>query len=151
MRPSIIFFDEIDGLAPVRSSRQDQIHRWDHLYWPLFEKQQMHICAGTTTVSATSLAPATNIITVYKHKRSFFWCVCILVCLRVCLCVDNTTNFSTHSNPQQSMAHLHNTLPPSPFEEAAAPVLTLLKVVLQRQAPYPPTVRALRAPPLCHC
>ena len=26
MRPSIIFFDEIDGLAPVRSSRQDQIH-----------------------------------------------------------------------------------------------------------------------------
>ncbi|CAJ1082856.1 ATPase family AAA domain-containing protein 2-like isoform X2 [Xyrichtys novacula] len=26
MRPSIIFFDEIDGLAPVRSSRQDQIY-----------------------------------------------------------------------------------------------------------------------------
>lgn len=26
MEPSIIFFDEIDGLAPVRSSRQDQIH-----------------------------------------------------------------------------------------------------------------------------
>ncbi|XP_077937141.1 ATPase family AAA domain-containing protein 2-like [Gasterosteus aculeatus] len=26
MRPSIIFFDEMDGLAPVRSSRQDQIH-----------------------------------------------------------------------------------------------------------------------------
>uniref|UniRef100_A0A4W5KCR4 ATPase family AAA domain-containing protein 2 n=1 Tax=Hucho hucho TaxID=62062 RepID=A0A4W5KCR4_9TELE len=26
MRPSIIFFDEVDGLAPVRSSRQDQIH-----------------------------------------------------------------------------------------------------------------------------
>lgn len=26
MRPSIIFFDEIDGLAPVRSSRQDYIH-----------------------------------------------------------------------------------------------------------------------------
>jgi len=26
MQPSIIFFDEIDGLAPVRSSRQDQIH-----------------------------------------------------------------------------------------------------------------------------
>ncbi|XP_062433658.1 ATPase family AAA domain-containing protein 2-like [Rhea pennata] len=26
MRPSIIFFDEIDGLAPARSSRQDQIH-----------------------------------------------------------------------------------------------------------------------------
>ncbi|KAF4102852.1 ATPase family AAA domain-containing protein 2-like isoform X1 [Onychostoma macrolepis] len=26
MRPSIIFFDEIDGIAPVRSSRQDQIH-----------------------------------------------------------------------------------------------------------------------------
>ncbi|XP_062438014.1 ATPase family AAA domain-containing protein 2-like [Rhea pennata] len=26
MWPSIIFFDEIDGLAPVRSSRQDQIH-----------------------------------------------------------------------------------------------------------------------------
>ncbi|XP_052016380.1 ATPase family AAA domain-containing protein 2 isoform X2 [Apodemus sylvaticus] len=26
MRPAIIFFDEIDGLAPVRSSRQDQIH-----------------------------------------------------------------------------------------------------------------------------
>ncbi|NXA17015.1 ATAD2 protein, partial [Ibidorhyncha struthersii] len=26
MRPSIIFFDEIDGLAPVRSSKQDQIH-----------------------------------------------------------------------------------------------------------------------------
>ncbi|XP_068813601.1 ATPase family AAA domain-containing protein 2-like [Struthio camelus] len=25
-RPSIIFFDEIDGLAPVRSSHQDQIH-----------------------------------------------------------------------------------------------------------------------------
>nr|CAD7400826.1 unnamed protein product [Timema cristinae] len=25
-RPSIIFFDEIDGLAPVRSSRQDQVH-----------------------------------------------------------------------------------------------------------------------------
>jgi SpoVK/Ycf46/Vps4 family AAA+-type ATPase len=24
--PSIIFFDEIDGLAPVRSSKQDQIH-----------------------------------------------------------------------------------------------------------------------------
>lgn len=28
MRPSIIFFDEIDGIAPVRSSRQDQIHRY---------------------------------------------------------------------------------------------------------------------------
>ncbi|XP_071042928.1 ATPase family AAA domain-containing protein 2 isoform X4 [Parasteatoda tepidariorum] len=26
MRPAIIFFDEIDGLAPVRSTRQDQIH-----------------------------------------------------------------------------------------------------------------------------
>ena len=26
MRPSILFFDEIDGLAPVRNSRQDQIH-----------------------------------------------------------------------------------------------------------------------------
>lgn len=26
MRPSVIFFDEIDGLAPVRSTRQDQIH-----------------------------------------------------------------------------------------------------------------------------
>ncbi|KAA0202082.1 hypothetical protein HAZT_HAZT011255 [Hyalella azteca] len=26
LRPSVIFFDEIDGLAPVRSSRQDQIH-----------------------------------------------------------------------------------------------------------------------------
>ncbi|XP_059501931.1 ATPase family AAA domain-containing protein 2-like isoform X4 [Stegostoma tigrinum] len=26
LRPSIIFFDEVDGLAPVRSSRQDQIH-----------------------------------------------------------------------------------------------------------------------------
>lgn len=25
-QPSVIFFDEIDGLAPVRSSRQDQIH-----------------------------------------------------------------------------------------------------------------------------
>ena len=24
MRPSIIFFDEIDGLAPIRSSRQEQ-------------------------------------------------------------------------------------------------------------------------------
>ncbi|NXY63973.1 ATAD2 protein, partial [Callaeas wilsoni] len=27
MRPSIIFFDEIDALAPVRSNKQDQIHR----------------------------------------------------------------------------------------------------------------------------
>jgi len=26
MKPSIIFFDELDGLAPVRSSRQDQFH-----------------------------------------------------------------------------------------------------------------------------
>uniref|UniRef100_A0A663N7V1 ATPase family AAA domain containing 2 n=1 Tax=Athene cunicularia TaxID=194338 RepID=A0A663N7V1_ATHCN len=26
MRPSIIFFDEIDGLAPVRSSKQDQVY-----------------------------------------------------------------------------------------------------------------------------
>ena len=26
MQPSIIFFDEIDGLAPVRSAKQDQIH-----------------------------------------------------------------------------------------------------------------------------
>ncbi|XP_022910734.1 ATPase family AAA domain-containing protein 2-like isoform X2 [Onthophagus taurus] len=26
MKPSIIFFDEIDGLAPIRSSRQDQVH-----------------------------------------------------------------------------------------------------------------------------
>lgn len=25
-QPSIIFFDEIDGLAPVRSSKQEQIH-----------------------------------------------------------------------------------------------------------------------------
>jgi len=25
-QPSIVFFDEIDGLAPVRSSKQDQIH-----------------------------------------------------------------------------------------------------------------------------
>lgn len=33
MRPSIIFFDEIDGLAPVRSSRQDQIHRFGFFFW----------------------------------------------------------------------------------------------------------------------
>ena len=26
VRPSIIFFDELDGLAPVRSTKQDQIH-----------------------------------------------------------------------------------------------------------------------------
>lgn len=26
MKPSIIFFDELDGLAPVRSSRQDMVH-----------------------------------------------------------------------------------------------------------------------------
>ncbi len=26
MQPSVIFFDEIDGLAPVRSARQDQVH-----------------------------------------------------------------------------------------------------------------------------
>ncbi|VDL23777.1 unnamed protein product [Hymenolepis diminuta] len=26
LKPSIIFFDELDGLAPVRSSRQDQVH-----------------------------------------------------------------------------------------------------------------------------
>lgn len=26
LKPSIIFFDELDGLAPVRSSRQDQHH-----------------------------------------------------------------------------------------------------------------------------
>ena len=26
LQPSIIFFDEIDGLAPVRSAKQDQIH-----------------------------------------------------------------------------------------------------------------------------
>ncbi|PRP81474.1 ATPase family AAA domain-containing protein 2 [Planoprotostelium fungivorum] len=26
LQPAIIFFDEIDGLAPVRSSRQDQVH-----------------------------------------------------------------------------------------------------------------------------
>eukprot|EP01134_Creolimax_fragrantissima_P000484 CFRG0484T1 len=26
LRPSVIFFDEIDGLAPIRSTRQDQIH-----------------------------------------------------------------------------------------------------------------------------
>ena len=26
MKPSIIFFDEIDGFAPVRSTKQDQIH-----------------------------------------------------------------------------------------------------------------------------
>lgn len=26
VQPSIIFFDEIDGLAPVRSSKQEQIH-----------------------------------------------------------------------------------------------------------------------------
>ena len=25
-QPSVIFFDEIDGLTPVRSSKQDQIH-----------------------------------------------------------------------------------------------------------------------------
>lgn len=25
-QPSVIFFDEMDGLAPVRSSKQDQIH-----------------------------------------------------------------------------------------------------------------------------
>lgn len=26
MRPAIIFFDEIDGLAPARSGKQDHIH-----------------------------------------------------------------------------------------------------------------------------
>ena len=25
-QPAIIFFDEIDGLAPVRSAKQDQVH-----------------------------------------------------------------------------------------------------------------------------
>ncbi len=40
MRPSIIFFDEIDGLAPVRSSRQDQIHRWAEL---LFFLSTVHV------------------------------------------------------------------------------------------------------------
>jgi hypothetical protein len=32
MRPSIIFFDEIDGLAPVRSSRQDQVNTSSKLF-----------------------------------------------------------------------------------------------------------------------
>lgn len=36
MRPSIIFFDEIDGIAPVRSSRQDQIHRYVSLHFYFF-------------------------------------------------------------------------------------------------------------------
>lgn len=26
MKPSIIFFDELDGLVPVRSGKQDQVH-----------------------------------------------------------------------------------------------------------------------------
>ncbi|XP_073925255.1 ATPase family AAA domain-containing protein 2 isoform X4 [Castor canadensis] len=39
MRPSIIFFDEIDGLAPVRSSRQDQIHRTQER-WPVVPVKQ---------------------------------------------------------------------------------------------------------------
>jgi SpoVK/Ycf46/Vps4 family AAA+-type ATPase len=52
MQPSIIFFDEIDGLAPVRSSRQDQIHSsivstllalMDGL-----DKRGMVVCVGAT-------------------------------------------------------------------------------------------------------
>ena len=51
-QPSIIFFDEIDGLAPVRSSRQDQIHSsivstllalMDGL-----DKRGMVVCVGAT-------------------------------------------------------------------------------------------------------
>lgn len=47
MRPSIIFFDEIDGLAPVRSSRQDQIHRWA----ALLSNFEQYICGDCTEVS----------------------------------------------------------------------------------------------------
>ncbi|KAF2981816.1 hypothetical protein EK904_011769, partial [Melospiza melodia maxima] len=48
MRPSIIFFDEIDALAPVRSSKQDQVHRPQPVYLdvtPSFYLKTTGLCA----------------------------------------------------------------------------------------------------------
>jgi len=42
-QPSIVFFDEIDGLAPVRSSKQDQIHSPVDYFRPL-------LCSATQLV-----------------------------------------------------------------------------------------------------
>jgi SpoVK/Ycf46/Vps4 family AAA+-type ATPase len=65
-QPAIIFFDEIDGLAPVRSSRQDQIH---------------------ASVVATLLALMDGVCLCVCVFVSV--CVCIRVCICMCLwCVE---------------------------------------------------------------
>ena len=82
MRPSIVFFDEIDGLAPVRSSRQDQIHssivstllalmdgldRW--------EKERVRERGGGGRERETPLSKGSNLGVVLWYAPVYYVCV----------------------------------------------------------------------------
>ena len=92
MRPSIIFFDEIDGLAPVRSSRQDQIHS-------SIVSTLLALMDGLDSRGEIVVIGATNRIDTIdpalrrpgRFDREFLFPlpsreVCVYVCLSVCVC-----------------------------------------------------------------
>lgn len=110
MRPSIIFFDEIDGLAPVRSSRQDQIHRstalffmdsytsstWKqerrstialkHLFLCCHQIQLMAYCSSFA--SHMFVFQRVTFITATSHEINNLICFMSFVLCRTCLNVD---------------------------------------------------------------
>ncbi|KAJ7719603.1 P-loop containing nucleoside triphosphate hydrolase protein [Mycena olivaceomarginata] len=58
-QPSIIFFDEIDGLVPVRSSKQDQIHA-SIVVTLLALMDDMDGCGSVVVIGATNRPDALN-------------------------------------------------------------------------------------------
>ena len=76
MRPSIIFFDEIDGLAPVRSTRQDQIHSSivSTLLALMVQNEKMNMLGSLENVfySEVSLFMGQNHSVIIEKKVSIF-------------------------------------------------------------------------------
>ena len=90
MQPSIIFFDEIDGLAPVRSQKQDQIHSsivstMLALMDGLDKRGQVVVIGATNRVDA--IDPALRRPGRFDRELMFTLPNRVCSCARWCVCV----------------------------------------------------------------
>ena len=82
MRPSIIFFDEIDGLAPVRSSRQDQ--NYSSIVSTLLALLDGLDARGEIVVIGATVCAYMHMIIICLSVREWMHCFVLCTVFRCC-------------------------------------------------------------------